>query len=302
MPAHHAARFLPETLGSVFAQSYGDWEVVLVDDASSDDTAAVARAFGGRVRVLETARNVGPAAARNLAVSNASGALLATLDSDDLLDPDYLTHQVALYDREALSGPVGIVACNARLMESGGLTGETWIDRVGNAHGATLDDLLAENLVFGNALFPRAAYDEAGGYDESLWISEDYDLWLRILEGGRRLVATTRPLAVYRMRAESLMANAGLRAASTKRVYELALERGALTPRQRRIARKKRRLHALLERRAGIAASRREGRAAIGARIAALPATARVALEHPERWAAWRLGRGARDPGPARRP
>lgn len=301
VPAHDAAPFLVETLGSVFAQGYQDWEIVLVDDASRDGTADVARGFGPRVRVIATDHNMGPAAARNLAVRHANGELLAALDSDDVLYPDFLATLVELYDRHGVAGSVGIVACNAHLMEPNGLTGETWVDRVGHADGATLDDLLAENLVFGNVLFPRAAYDEVGGYDESLWISEDYDLWLRIAGAGGRVVATNRPLAVYRLRPDSLMANAGLRAASTRRVYERALERGGLTPRQRRIARKQRRLHALLERRARIAASRRKGRHTTIARLALLPATTLVALEHPERWGAWVKRRGPRDPGAARR-
>jgi glycosyltransferase involved in cell wall biosynthesis len=300
-PARDAAPFLPETLGSVFAQTYDDWEVVLVDDGSTDGTGEVARRFGERVRVLETPHSLGPAAARNLAVREAGGELLATLDADDLLDREYLAHQVGLYDRESSLGRVGIVACNARLLGPDGFAAETWVDRVGDAHGATLDDLLRENLVFGNAIFPRTAFEEAGGYDTSLRISEDYDLWLRIVERGYRVVATRRPLAVYRMRTDSLMADAELRAGTARRVYELAIERGALTPRQRRLARKNRRLHALLQRRAVIASDRREGRRGMAARLSTLPATALVALEHPERWRAWALGRGPRDLGPARR-
>jgi glycosyltransferase involved in cell wall biosynthesis len=275
---------------------------VLVDDASTDCTAELARGFGDRVRVLRSERNLGPGGARNLAVDNALGELFATLDADDLFDAEYLATQVALYDREqAVDGRVGIVANNPRLAGPGVRDGETLIDQVGaDAHGADLDGLLTENLIW-CPIVPRAVFEEVGGYDPQLIGTEDHDLWLRIVESGYRVVATRRPLATYRLSSGSLMAQAELRAHYARRVYELALVRGTLNRRQRRIARKKRRLHALLERRAHIAAARRSGCTALMPRLRSLPATLVVALQHRERWRRWVAERGPRDPGPARR-
>jgi glycosyltransferase involved in cell wall biosynthesis len=290
--ARNAERFLPDMLASVFDQTYRDWELVLADDASTDKTGDLAESFGEPVRVVRSEHNLGPAEARNLAARHARGELLAKIDSDDLVDPEYLATLVDLYDRETGHGaPVGVVACNARMLTDEGWQRESWTDRMGDANGVELRELLSENVIFGNALFPRAAFEEIGGFDARLLAAEEYDLWVRLLERGYRVVAAPEALAVYRIRGDSQMGDPALRAAMTARLHELALERGRLDRRQRRVARKKLRLYRLLARRAN--GDRRVGLLALAGR---------VALEHPERWGAWIRRRGPGDPGPARRP
>src|SRR4051794_40590064 len=83
IPAHNSADVIEDGLRSVLAQTYDDWEVVLADDASADDTAARAAAVSPRVRVVRTDTNLGPAGARNLALEHATGELVAFLDADD---------------------------------------------------------------------------------------------------------------------------------------------------------------------------------------------------------------------------
>src|SRR4051812_27552998 len=79
IPAHDAAAFIEQTLASVAAQSYADWEVILTDDASADDTAQRAAAAPARAQVVRSEHNLGPAGARNLALERASGELVALL-------------------------------------------------------------------------------------------------------------------------------------------------------------------------------------------------------------------------------
>ena len=122
IPAYNAERHLADALRSVEAQTYGDWEVVVADDASSDATAAIAESFP-RIALVRSATNVGPAGARNLAIEQSGGELLALLDSDDTWLPNYLEEQVCLYD-ESRDAKVGIVACNARILGADGL--EQW--------------------------------------------------------------------------------------------------------------------------------------------------------------------------------
>src|SRR3954453_22349261 len=109
--AYNAAAVIDESVGSVLAQRYSDWELIVDDDASTDDTVAHLEAYGDRVRVVRAERNGGPAAARNLALSHAGGELVAFLDADDRWLPHYLETQVARYDAEP--GPVGLLACDA---------------------------------------------------------------------------------------------------------------------------------------------------------------------------------------------
>lgn len=97
-PTWNSERFLAETIESVLAQSFADWELLLVDDASTDRTPEIARRFAARdrrVRPFRLGRRSGPGAARNLALDEARGRWIAFLDSDDLWLPDKLAHQLA---------------------------------------------------------------------------------------------------------------------------------------------------------------------------------------------------------------
>lgn len=111
IPAYNTAAYLAETIESVLQQTYRDFEVIVVDDGSSDNTAEVARSFAPPVTVL-TKANGGPAAARNLAIQNSTGEFIAFLDSDDLWVADKLAEQVALLDA---APEIGCVYGEARM-------------------------------------------------------------------------------------------------------------------------------------------------------------------------------------------
>jgi glycosyltransferase involved in cell wall biosynthesis len=298
--ARDASAYLPETLDSLFAQTFEDWEAVVVDDASTDRTAAIARARGDRVRVISNERPLGPGPARNIGFELAAGELVATLDADDLWTPRYLEEQVALYDRARSEGRrVGVVCCDARLLGSDGFEPDTFADRSGRPRGTiTLTDLVRVNMVFTSVIAPRAAILRVGGYDTSLFIAEDYDLWVRMAEEEYELVWNPEPLAVYRLRPDSLLGSDGYKTGSTVRVLERALQRGRLDRRQRRIARRQRRRQLLLARRAEVAAERNRSGGGLAKRIAILPMTLLVALERPHRWLSWIRQGGTRRAGP----
>src|SRR5208337_4910913 len=105
IPAYNAERFLPRCFKSVFAQTLKPEEVIVVDDGSTDNTAAVAAALGATV---VSQANSGVAAARNLGISHASGEWIALLDADDLWAPDKLERQVALIRPETVLVYTGI--------------------------------------------------------------------------------------------------------------------------------------------------------------------------------------------------
>src|SRR5690349_603799 len=95
MPAYNAAAVIDQSVGSVLAQGYADWELIVGDDGSTDDTVERLQAYGDRVRVVREERNGGPAAARNLALRHAAGELVAFLDADDRWLPHFLETQIA---------------------------------------------------------------------------------------------------------------------------------------------------------------------------------------------------------------
>lgn len=305
VPAHDRADLLPEALESVVRQTYRDWQAIVVDDASADDTYAVARSFAerhpGRITALRLERNVGVGAARTIAARAAHGAeLLCLLDHDDALGEDYLTRMVGAYDAAlAAGGRPGVVTCDGLFLTPEGITGETWFGRYGLADPLDLDAMVRQNQVFPRALFPRAAFERVGGAFASECLGfDDYDLWLRLLEGGYEAVVVREPLVVYRDHPASYSWNRVARAEGAIVTYRRALRRGALTSRQRRIARRR-----ILHYRASLewellrqALARRHGVAAARLAVRAIPLAAAAFVQQPARWRAWsrRLVREAR--------
>lgn len=295
--ARDAARTIESTLASVRDQTFTDWEVVLVDDGSADATAELAAAVDPRVRVERLPASGGPGAARNRAAELARGELLAVLDADDLFLPRYLESQIAVHDAAVAAGRrVGAVCCEAEILGPDGNPMGTWSERVGARGVVDIETMIGENVVFGLALCPRAVFQEVGGYDPDNRIHlEDYDLWLRILEAGYAIEVNPETLAVYRFAPTTRSSAVERMATGGELLMDRALARGALTPRQRRLARKRRRMYRVVGRRAAIAAEPGPRRRALLTARAA-PAMAFSMLEHPERWRHW-LRNGPRSVG-----
>lgn len=285
IPAFNAEQYIEETLASVVAQTFSDWEVIVADDGSTDSTAERAGAADPRVRVVPTAGRVGPAAARNSALEHATGELVAFLDADDLWLPEYLTRQVGVFDRESERplAPVGIVACDARIRTPEGDDARTFLQRFpGYGEPITLESVLAQNRVYVSALVPRAAGEEVGWFDARLFGTEDHDLWIRLLETGRRGVLNTEVLAIYRYLPGSVSSHVARQASNDQLTYQRALDRGLLNDPQRRIAERELHYH---EVRTAVAEAWFERSPTALARQ--LPAAAGVVLRNPRRWRDW---------------
>jgi glycosyltransferase involved in cell wall biosynthesis len=206
IPAYNAAATLQETLASVLAQTFTDFEAIVVDDGSRDDTATRARACGDpRVRVLSIA-NGGVAAARNRGIDAARAELIAFLDADDLWRPEKLALQV-----EALRAHPAAGIC---------VTSATRIDSDSHPIGPTLfrdpDDvteaLLLESMIVGcisSGVIRRPLLERVGGFDTRFSQCADWDLWLRLsLTAG--FVVLAKPLVHYRSYAGNMSSNLGL--------------------------------------------------------------------------------------------
>lgn len=181
IPTYNRADLIAQAIDSVLAQSYPDVEIIVADDGSTDDTAAVVGAYGACVRYLALPHRGQPAATRNAGIRAASGELIAFLDSDDLLLPDKLAVQAAAL---AQNPAAGVVYSNGVYFRT---TPAAPVGRV-------LDGLPAPSgavfgaLLVGNFLAPpvvlvrRAALDATGLFDESpdFFAVEDFDLWLRL--------------------------------------------------------------------------------------------------------------------------
>lgn len=301
IPAHNAAAFIEQALQSVREQTYGDWEVVVVDDGSSDRTWELLQTAGARVRSLRRERAGGPAVARNLALRNTGGELVAFLDADDLLLPRYLESQLECYQeaQQGQRGEVGLVTCDARILIGEGYAPYTALGLVPDRdEPITLDRVLRRNPIYMACLVPVAVGEAVGWFDPELFGTEDYGLWIKILEAGYRAVLNDEVLAVYRRSPGTVSSNIAGQAVNNRRAYELALGRGRLTTRQRRIARQAIRYNHAMEQVAILRFAGDHGWRSALRGLRNLPLLASVAFSNPQMWAGWlellRTGR-ARD-------
>lgn len=285
VPAHNSAAWIDETLTSVAAQTFRDWELIVTDDASSDDTAERADRHPAGGTVVRSDRNLGPAGARNFALEYATGELVAFLDADDLWLPYYLESQVRRHDLEAARpGPaIGLVACDALLRGPDGDLPGTYLAQFRHKiEPLTLERVLSRNCIYVSTLVPAEVGAEVGWFEPDLFGTEDHDLWLRILETGRRAVLNDQVLAVYRRAPDSVSANIARQGANNQKTYRRALARGRLTPRQARVARRELRYNRAMEAMAAAWFDRSPGRA-----VRSLPNMVWVAVTRPDCWREW---------------
>lgn len=189
MPAWNAERFIGDALRSLVRQTGVDVEVLVIDDGSSDNTAAIASEIGAQapaVRVIEVSHG-GVTAARNRGLANARGRYITFLDADDLCPPGKLARQVALL---AADPEAGAVAGEILVFEAIGADCQP-------LPGSRLLRILSINL--GAATFPRGTLESLGGFDESLQFSEDLDLFLRLHEANF-VIRIERELALLHRR------------------------------------------------------------------------------------------------------
>jgi glycosyltransferase involved in cell wall biosynthesis len=179
VPVYNRPAYVREAVDSALAQDCpGGFEIVVVDDGSTDETPAVLASFGDKIRVVRQT-NGGVARARNAGFAAARGEYFALLDSDDLWMPGKLAAQVALLDAH----PDAAFAHSdvEEFFESGPQT--TWTRRPAVATGEVLRTLLRRNVVHTmSVMLRRRSIEEVGDFDPRYPPCEDWDLWLRIAE------------------------------------------------------------------------------------------------------------------------
>jgi glycosyltransferase involved in cell wall biosynthesis len=174
IPTYNRARARAEAIQSVMAQDYHDFEIIVVDDGSTDSTAEILQAFP-EVLVVRQARQ-GVSAARNVGMAHASGPLIAFLDSDDLWLPAKLSTQVAFFD----SRPDALLCQTEEIWIRNGIRVNPK-NRHKKLSGMIFERSLELCIVSPSAVMTRSSlFDKVGGFDESFPVCEDYDLWLRV--------------------------------------------------------------------------------------------------------------------------
>ncbi len=201
VPCFNAAGFLPRLWKTVRAQTLPFSEIICYDDASTDDTSALARSLGAHVIRGET--NVGPADARNRLWRAASGDWVHFHDADDLLRPDFLEKMSA-----RATAATDVVICDADWRHEH--DGRTFI-RLRYSEVALLAApaayLLCHSVGGINGLYRRSALDAVGGFDTRLRTWEDADLHVRLALSGARFAVVEEPVVIALRRGDSISAD-----------------------------------------------------------------------------------------------
>jgi glycosyltransferase involved in cell wall biosynthesis len=197
--SYNYAHFLPQALDSVLAQTLQDWECIVVDDCSTDNTAEVVAAYSARdprFRYIRNEANKGEAGSRNVGNAAASGEFIAVLDADDWWHPEKLERQI-----EAMKRRPGAVLCFTDRVDVRGeeyqrhLVPEEWL--------VNLDLQLRKDdrIPHASAIYLRRAVEIVGGYPEHLPFGVDWDLWLKLLHryGEQSLVYVREGYLYYRI-------------------------------------------------------------------------------------------------------
>ncbi len=204
IPAYNAAWCIRRAVDSVLAQDFRDYELIVVDDGSQDETAPLLATYGTSVRVVGKV-NGGLSSARNAGINAARGVYIAFLDADDWWLPGKLSRQVALMD-----GRPDLLFCStaSEVWTAAGKRLGDW--RCGGGGDSALACIFAVNAYVagsGSAVMARReAFARAGGFDVSLRSLEDIDMWMRLAAIGD-FVCIDQPLTAIEKRSDSMSGN-----------------------------------------------------------------------------------------------
>lgn len=233
--AYNVSAYIEETLESVLSQQHPSFEVVLVDDGSTDDTLSIVERIASadpRLRVF-TKENGGCASAQNVAIAEARGEFIGIIGADDLYTPEYLVRTDAFI---ASHPDFDIYACNGYNLFPDGTRRLYFRDaRHAEVTELTLEDWFPRCPIFGMCVYRKSVWESVGGYRTDLRNAEDYDYYLRAMVSGARMIHNPEPLALYRRHETSKSSNRVKAARAVLTILEEIAEASSLTDEQRRV-------------------------------------------------------------------
>ncbi len=196
IPCYNQGKFLTECVSSVEAQTLRDWEIIVVDDGSTDTETvrAISKLSSSRTRTLRIP-NQGLASARNVGIGQSRGRYVLPLDADDRIGSTYLEKAASILDSDPA---IGIVYCHAEFF--GAATGRWELPPY------AFPEILVRPVIFASSLFRRSDWERVGGYSAEMdrgW--EDYDFWLSLIERGVQVYRIPEVLFFYRQHAGSML-------------------------------------------------------------------------------------------------
>jgi len=231
-PTYNRAKFIKDAIDSVLDQSFSDWELLIVDDGSTDNTSELLTAYEGDTRIYYIKQpNRGQSIARNVALSRARGKYIGFLDSDDTWYPDKLERQCAFLEAHP---EVHIVHGDEAIIDEQGR--ETTRKNMRRYSGRITPYLLEDNSVsITTTLVRRECFESMGGFDSRYGVADDYDLWLRFSVCYRFHYQATL-VANYRVMTDQISSDKRRRFYANERIIRdfLTQHQNCLTPTERR--------------------------------------------------------------------
>ena len=207
IPCYNATRFIPETLNSLRAQTFRNFEIILVNDGCPD-TENLERAlepYRDEIRYLKSGRWASISGSRNAGILASSARYISLLDADDIWEPDYLQVLVGMLEQDP---SIDLVYPNARYFGETAWTDRTFMDLNPSEGEVTMEKLISrETTVYIGVTARRETLIRAGLFDPEIRGGEDWDVWLRVCRMGGKIVPHRQVLAGYRIRKGSMSAD-----------------------------------------------------------------------------------------------
>lgn len=196
VPIHNGAKYIAETLAAIFGQTFDDFEVLLVDDASTDNLSESLTGLSDpRLRIIQLQSNVGVANARNTGVDLARGRYIAFCDADDICHPRRFEYQIGY-----LNDHPGIGACGTAFTCFSGSQDLKTVENP-TSDGDVKAALMIGNCFGMSTMMGRSEIFKANPFDQAMSPTEDYDLWTRLASAGVKMANLSESLVRYRIHA-----------------------------------------------------------------------------------------------------
>lgn len=213
-PLYNAEKFIAETIESVLSQTYTNWEMIIVDDCSTDGSVDIARKYiekDDRVKLIVFEKNQGQAVARNTGICSAKGRYIAFLDSDDVWLPNKIKIQIDFMKQTGAALSYTAYQKIDECGKHGGIVSRMKLEPI-------YSDLLRENIIGCSTVMCDLRQVE-NLYMENIKTNEDYTLWLKILKRGYMVRGLDHVLTFYRVRSGSISSNKVNTAINQWRIY-----------------------------------------------------------------------------------
>jgi len=221
MAVHNGARFVDEAIASILGQSFSDFELLIVDDGSTDDTPGRIRASGDpRIRCVRNHTNIGLTRSLNAGLAAARGTLIARQDSDDISHPGRLSAQVDFLRRQP---EVAVLGAQARMIDAGKrrVRAAPWPKSTTNR--AIRWQLIFDSpFIHSSVMFRKSVIVALAGYNESFATSQDFELWSRVAAAGHEM--RNLPDALLDFRVHEASVSAGYRLETVALLRAVLLE------------------------------------------------------------------------------